>query len=60
MEIDNLINENVKILSSKTGKTIIYGCVDKIEIIKGFQYILFKNNPKKIKNNNIFIQFIIL
>jgi hypothetical protein len=60
MILESLINENVKLINTKNGRTIAFGTVEKIESLEEKIYIILKNNTKKIVFNNIEIQYIIL
>jgi hypothetical protein len=60
MKLESLINENVKLINTRNGKTIAFGTVELIEDLDNKKVIKLKNNTKKIIFKNIEIQYIIL
>jgi hypothetical protein len=60
MNLDSIINENVKLINTRNGKTIAYGTVELIEDFENKKVIKLKDNTKKIIFKNIEIQYIIL
>ena len=47
MDFKSLINENVKLINTRNGKTIAFGTIEKIESLEEKIYIILKNNTKK-------------
>lgn len=60
MKLESLINENVKLINTRNGRTIVFGTVELIEDLDNKKVIKLKNNTKKIIFKNIEIQYIIL
>lgn len=60
MNLKSIINQNVKLINTRNGKTIAYGTVEKIETLEEKTIIILKNNTKKIIFKNVEIQYIIL
>ena len=61
MNLDALINENIKLINTINGRTITCGTLEKIELNSvNLQIILFYNNKRKYVFKNVQIQYIIL
>ena len=61
VDLKNLVNENVQLINATSGKSIAFGCVQKIEINTENQLLIcFYNNKENFVFKNIFIQYLIL
>ena len=60
MNLESIINENVKLINTRNSRTIAFGTVELIEDLDNKKVIKLKNNTKKIIFKNIEIQYIIL
>jgi len=61
VDLKSLVNENIQLVDLKNGKSIVFGCVQKVELnTKNQQIICFYNNKRKFVFKNVFIQYLIL
>jgi len=61
IDLQKLVNENIQLVNALTGKSIAFGCVEKIELnSKNQQVIYFYNSKRNFIFKNVLIQYLIL